>query len=232
MKLTQDDHARINAAIAAAEHTTTGEITCILRREQFDYPEVPLGWAAAVALILPLALLPFGITLDQHMDALIRLLTQGWTVAHDAANRDAMLAVEAHAALQFVLFVATYLIVSLPGVRHVLTPRILRQRRAHQKALELFRVRGLDKTRERTGVLIFCSLFDHHVEVIADEGIYKKVDKSVWRDAVTMLVAHIKKGKLADGYIAAISRCGAVLSEHFPARADNPNESPDILIEL
>ena len=61
MKFTTDDHARIARAIAAAESRTSGEIFCVLAGQVSSYRDISLGWAAASALILPLALVPLGL---------------------------------------------------------------------------------------------------------------------------------------------------------------------------
>jgi putative membrane protein len=51
--LTKLEEDRITAAVAKAEEATTGEIFVILANEVSRYREVPLAWAAAVALALP-----------------------------------------------------------------------------------------------------------------------------------------------------------------------------------
>ncbi len=60
MKLSATDHARISLAIAEAETRTSGEIFCVLAERVSSYRDISLGWAAAAALILPLALVPLG----------------------------------------------------------------------------------------------------------------------------------------------------------------------------
>ena len=44
------DKDRIEAAVRTAEAGTSGEIVCLLAQEVSNYREVPLAWAAAVAL--------------------------------------------------------------------------------------------------------------------------------------------------------------------------------------
>jgi len=72
------------------------------------------------------------------------------------------------------------------------------------------------------------------VEIIADGGISAKVTQAVWDNAVASLIAAIKDGRPADGFVSAIEQCGAVLAEHFPAvpGAVNPDELPDRLVEI
>jgi putative membrane protein len=58
------------------------------------------------------------------------------------------------------------------------------------------------------------------------------VDQKVWVDAVDALTNGMKRGAPAEGFTAAIRLCGEVLAEHFPPSNDNPDELPNVLVEL
>jgi putative membrane protein len=58
------------------------------------------------------------------------------------------------------------------------------------------------------------------------------VDETVWAEAAAALVAGMKRKAPADGFVRAVDLCGAVLADHFPPRADNPNEVADKLVEI
>ena len=55
--IAEPDKARIAAAIRTAESRTAGEIFCVIARQSSEYRLVPLAWAAAVALFVPLPLI-------------------------------------------------------------------------------------------------------------------------------------------------------------------------------
>ena len=40
--------------------------------------------------------------------------------------------------------------------------------------------------------------------------------QSHWQAAVDALIAHMREGRIADGFVAAIDLCGAELAKHFP----------------
>ncbi len=85
-------------------------------------------------------------------------------------------------------------------------------------------------TRQRTGILIFISFFEHEVIVMADKGISKVVDQKEWDTLVRIIIEHIKKGKITDGIVSAISRCGDILLEKgFVITPDDVNELGDEL---
>lgn len=197
------DKERVTAAIERAEARTSGEIFCVIARHSGDYRLVPIAWAAAVALILPLPLL---------------YLTR-WSA-------------ETIYLAQLGGFAIAALILSHPALRFRIVPRRARHDRAHAEALRQFQVQGLDRTESRTGVLIFASAGERYAEIIADSAINEKVDAAVWDEAMASLVGAIKTGRPADGFVAAIEQCGAVLAAHFPPGALNRNELSDRLLEI
>ncbi len=98
--------------------------------------------------------------------------------------------------------------------------------------MEYFLAKDLHLTGGRTGVLIFAALAEHRVEVIADEGVHAAAPNGVWDEVVADLVEGLKRGAIADGFVAAIARTGAVLAAHTPRQPDDANELPDGLTVL
>jgi putative membrane protein len=197
------DKARVAAAIRQAEQKTSGEIFCVIARHCSDYRLVPIAWAASVTLLVPLPLL----LLSHASAALIYLV-------------------------QLLVFLVGAVALSHPALRFHIVPRRARHNRAHAEAMRQFLAQGINKTQQRTGVLIFASQAERYVEIVADAGINDKVDAGVWDGAVAALVAAIKDGRPADGFVAAIEQCGAVLAMHFPPLALARDELPDKLVEV
>ncbi|WP_442861130.1 TPM domain-containing protein [Caulobacter sp. HMWF025] len=226
--MTLQDQARIAEAVEAAEKTTAGEIFCVLAPEVSENREVPLIWAAAAALILPAG----GLLAGMRPDMLTRLFG-GWTVGHASATDATILStLSIYIGLQAAIFVLTTLLVSIPPVRRALTPRALKASAVRRAAMEQFLGQGLHLTRDRTGVLIFAALAERRVEVIADEGIYKAAPQTVWDEVRADLVAGLARGRIADGFVAAVTRTGQILSAHVPVRTGDRNELPDGLTIL
>ena len=226
--LSQDDHARIGRAIAEAETRTSGEIFCVIAGRVSSYLDVSLGWSAAAALILPLCLIPLGFD-----PAWFPGIADSWEAAQLAA-RDLTVAraLGAYAVLQAAVFIVVFLLTRLPFILRLVTPPAIRRARVRRSALQQFLAHGLHATRERTGVLIFLALNDRRAEIIADAAIHARVPETVWGDAVNGLVVAMRQNRMAEGFEAAIAASGAVLAEHFPPRADNPDELPNRLVEI
>ncbi|HEY4405349.1 MAG TPA: TPM domain-containing protein [Xanthobacteraceae bacterium] len=197
------DKTRVADAIRAAEVRTAGEIFCVIARYSSDYRLVPVAWAAAIALLVPLPL----VALTNWPAALIYLG-------------------------QLVAFMVAALALSHPKVRFHIVPQRAKHERAHAEAMRQFFAQGLDKTVDRTGVLIFASAAERYVEIVADVGINQKVTPQVWQTAVEALTAAIKAGRPADGFVAAVEQCGTVLATHFPPGAFKRDELPDKLLEI
>jgi putative membrane protein len=203
MILSDADRARIVEAIREAERRTSGEIYCVFTAASGGYRIFPLAWSAAIALCLPLPL--------------IYLTTWPALMIY---------------ALQLLAFLAVLYLLTRARIRYRIVPSGIRRERAHQEALRQFTAHGLQHTERRTGVLIFVSVAERYAEVLADAGIAQKVPAAVWDEAVKLLIAGIAVGRAADGFVATIEQCAAVLSKHFPPGAINRNELPNAIVEL
>ncbi len=201
--IAEADKTRVSEAIRKAESQTAGEIFCVIARHSSDYRLVPVAWAALIALFTPL---PFIYLTDWHASVVYLL--------------------------QLIVFLFVALALSHSKLRFKIVPRRAKHDRAHAEAMRQFLAQGLDKTEHRTGVLIFASTAERYAEIVADAGINEKVTAEVWNDAVNALVTKIKAGQPAEGFLAAIEQCGAVLSAHFPPGTLKRNELPDKLLEI
>ncbi len=228
--LSQADLDRVAQAVAQAEKTTAGEIHCVLAPEVGGDREDAMAWGAAAALLLPPIALFLGLNLEQPFPGWP--LTE-WQAGHGAvADMAIRAAISNYVALQALVFIVTALVVSIPPIRRLITPRPLKAARVKRAATAHFLAQGLHLTQGRTGVLIFAALAEHRVEVIADEGIHAAAPKAVWDEVVADMVAGLKSGRIADGFVAAIGRAGAILAAHVPPRPDDVNELPDGLTVL
>jgi len=198
MSLSAEDRQRISAAIRAAETKTSGEIVCVLAESSIGATALPVFLAALGALALPWLLV--GLTAMP----VYRILS-----------------------LQIVAFVILTGLFCWPPVRVALMSRRTRRVVAHRGAMEQFRSRGLAGKSGRTGVLIFVSLAERYARIIADDGISARVPKPQWQAAVDALVAHMRNGRIADGFVAAIDLCGNELAKHCPRTEASHDELPD-----
>jgi putative membrane protein len=224
MKITKDDHARIAAAVRAAERGTSGEIRCVLAPDSGDPSERATWIASAFALVAPAIAVLLGFRPGS--------IAGGWSVGHlAAADEQALAAVSLYIALQAVIFALVWCLFAWTPILRLVIPRNLLGARVHAAALTQFEALGLAHTRDRTGILLYASLAEHRAEVLADEGIYAKAPREVWDEIVSLLIAGLKANDPASGFVRAVERTGQILAACLPPREDDANELPDGLVE-
>ena len=223
-RLSEAEHDRVSAAIAAAEASSNGEIVAVATPISDSYHDVALHWAV-VAMILVLAWAAW------RPDWLIwwyeTLTGSGWRAEPTLGQLLTFLLV-----LAVLKFTAVLLVLKLVPLRLAVTPGATKTRRVRRRAITVFKAAAERRTLGRTGILIYLSMAEHRAEIVADEAILKVTDESTWGEAMAALIVEVKAGRIAEGMVAAIEQVGAVLAEHFPRSATDTNEIPDKLIEL
>lgn len=111
-------------------------------------------------------------------------------------------------------------------IRLWLVPTRVKYARARQLAHREFDAHFTDAS-SRKRILLFVSLGEHYVEVIADHDTHARVPSDAWEKVVNDLITAIKVGHVADGLLTAIESCGILLKSHYPAFRDEP-AGPDI----
>lgn len=94
---------------------------------------------------------------------------------------------------------------------------------------EFFKL-GIDKTRDKTGIIIFFLLEAREFYILADEGINVKVAEKTWDKIKDEMQNHFLEGRFSEGIIHGVDRVGKILSEHFPVKKDDTNEISDRVI--
>jgi putative membrane protein len=201
--INEEERERLAQAIRAAEARTAGEIVVVIDGEASGYRSVPILWSLLLALATPWPLI--------------------WLTALSPTRIfQAQLAVALIASVML----------SLPHRRHRLVPGPIKRARAHEAATREFLARGLTRTRERTGVLIYVAVAEHYAEIIADTGISERVDPGIWREFIDALISAIRQGRAAEGLLATVADVGRILAEHAPPRADDQDELPNKVVVI
>lgn len=199
--------------IKAAEAKTSGEIVCVVARKSDAYRYIPILWAALVSLAVPLVFI------------ILRMFDD---VAGSYAVE--MSGIETVYFVQLSVFLAAFLLSQWGVIKYKLIPKKVKLQRAKRVAAEAFMHQEIHLTDDRTGVLLFISLAERYVEVIADHGIYSKLDDGVWQEIVDELIVQIKADEMAAGIVAAVDEIGVLLTQHFPADGKDKNELADHLV--
>lgn len=189
--------------IRDAESRTVGEIVPVVLERSDHYPGAT--WLAALCTMLLGSAL-----LERHLP---------WSEPHWLL------------VCQLGLGAFGFLLASLlPDLQRLFVTEARATEMASEQAIQEFHLLGLRDTRDRTGVLIFVSLFEHRVVVLGDAGIHAKVGDAHWKKTSDAVLQGIVRGSVADGLSAGVRACGDVLAEHFPKTSSDRNEIVDRLI--
>jgi len=196
----------VREAVAAAERRTSGEIVPYVVRASGRYDVAIWRGAALGAALAGAALLAVGALYDGWG---LSWLYSAW------ATEGAMLGGGTAGAL------AVWL---ADPLRRFLAGGALVEETVHRRAAQAFADEEVFATRDRTGILLFVSLFEHRIEVVGDRGINDRVRPEEWVEVVDLLRAGILRGDLAGGLVAAVDRCGELLQRRDVIRRDDDTD--------
>lgn len=199
-----EERSRIEAAVQQAESRTSGEIVPMVVDASYDYPRAEILGAGLFSLAFAVNL--SWAFFDESLWHFLWMFALGY--------------------LPFKL-----LIRALPGLKRRLIHPDEISEELGEKAAIAFLEQGLHHTRDETGILILLSLFERRVYVLADRGINDVVPVDLWDGIVTTITDGIHAGDTCAALCTAIADCGKQLEEHFPIKADDTNELPNLIIE-
>jgi len=207
--LNKEERDRIRAAVSEAEKNTSGEIVPMIVPASYHYPMADVLGGASLAL-------PVAILLTYLLGSMLWVgPTNMWLFM----------------GIFGIAFVVFHRVVQRvwPLKRVFISDREIDEE-VQEAALISFFKEELYRTRDETGILVFISVFEHRVWVLADRGINAKVDQGQWDGIVAHIVAGIKSGQQADAICEAVKEVGGILAEHFPVREDDVDELDNLII--
>ena len=185
---TPDEHGRIDAAMDAVKRDTSADLCVAVTRVSDRYALYPIASAAIAAILL---------------GALVSMLRP------DFSSRLVI-------AIQLWSLIVLTLIFDWLPIRLSLVPKRHKHARAWQLAHREFNAHVLAKPDQPHRILLFVSLGERYVEIIADHETHALAPDGTWNKIVDRFLTTVKAGHVADGVLDAIAACAAVLREHHP----------------
>lgn len=201
---TAAEQQRIETAVKAAETKTSGEIVPMIVDESYEYPRAEL--IGGVTLALATGLLVSWAFGDESIWWFLPVFIVGFFGFQQLIRNWSDLK------------------------RKLISPDELTEE-VREKAMVSFVEQGLHETRDKTGILILISLFEHRVQVLADSGINAKVPEQTWDEIVEMIIRGLKSDDACSAVCKAVERCGELLQENFPIKENDTDELPNLIIE-
>lgn len=198
-KFDEAARAALTDCVKKIESTTDAELVLVVRARSGSYRQADYLFGALLAFagLLFLLFSPFN-------------FHQYW-VAIDVA----------------LLFVIGFVITSRSNsLRRLLTTNKFRSAAVRTGAAAMFYEAGIANTNAEMGVLIYLSVLERRLELIADRGILKGVNALEWNQQMFELHQAGRKAD-AEELQKGLENLGTLLSKHLPATGENPNELPD-----
>ncbi len=108
------------------------------------------------------------------------------------------------------------------AVRRRFVAESTREARVAACAQRAFAETGLRRSPGHGGVLLFAALFERRVVFLADEGAHTALKPGeTWDPVVDLAIDGLRDGRVTQGLLAAIERCGQLLSRRLAA-SDTP----------
>ena len=113
------------------------------------------------------------------------------------------------------------------AVRRLFSSEKFRRKSVRTAAAAMFYEAGIANTNAEMGVLIYLSLLERRLELIADRGVLKKclLTTGTTNSSNFIRLVRIQTQRVSR---KLIERLGEVLATHVPATGENPNELPDM----
>jgi putative membrane protein len=182
--------------------------------------------------------------IEKHTDAELVLIVRARSRSYAAANY-LFGALLAFAGLNFLLFspfnfhqywvpidiallfvLGAYVSSRSNAIRRWLTRKSVRNKSVREAAAAMFYEAGIANTQAEMGVLVYLSLLERRLELIADRGILRGVPALEWNQALFEL-HQAGKQPHPETLLAGLEKLGVLLEQHIPASPENPNELPD-----
>ena len=195
---------RIRQAVEAAEKSTSGEIAVAFVHESDRYREAELIGTVSFSALLSLVL-----SVAFHYVTI-------WFF------------IPVTVVLLFPLF---FLFRFFPHMKLAFLSNRRIDEAVRERAVYAFFQKGVHKTDEHTGILIFISLLERKVWILGDEGIHQKTRSDFWRSLVRDLTEGIRNDRTFEALCSVIQKCGAELTVHFPGRTGKNVLKDDVTCE-
>jgi putative membrane protein len=208
-KFSENDLERIKAAVRQAEENISGEIVPVIVSNSGHYTSAMYKGGVFAGIFMFILIIIF----DRYVPAL--------------AVYDPLMIFFCVMMMGGLGALATQYIEPL---KRLLVAQSQKDNATRLRAETAFLEEEIFNTRQRTGIMIFISFFEHEVMVIADTGISKVVEQKEWDKIVNTLTDHIRRDKIVEGLETSLKRCGEILLEKgFTKTADDINELRDDL---
>ncbi|HTQ06521.1 MAG TPA: hypothetical protein VMI54_21825 [Polyangiaceae bacterium] len=115
---------------------------------------------------------------------------------------------------------------AVPSLERALTPKRSRERAAERAARAAFGALGIEKTRDRSGILAYIALFERTAVLVPDSGVPASAVSGPLAAIQSALAAAVAELDF-EAFLTALNRLGPACGAVLPRRPDDENELCD-----
>ncbi len=195
---------RFAETVRVIEARTAAEIVVTVKDRSASYRHVDVSIGAALAVLTLLAYVYFPITFSDDL---------------------------AVPSVIFSFAAGVLLSSAFDAPKRLFVSRRTRHRHVAQAARAAFVDQGISATRARTGILVFVSLLENDVEIVADIGVDPDGMGAPWRDARKALDDGARADVSPEELARLLLALADPLAQALPVTHDDVNELPDEVLE-
>ena len=219
---------KIKGAVKAAEMNTAGEIATMVVERSDSYREAETLGAVLIAGLLALLV---EILLEYSV---VSSASPEWGEAGRGWGLFILYGISIWTYIPLVIlffFPSKIIFRKYPLLKLPLVGKKRIDEAVRERAVRAFYEKGLYKTRDETGVLIFISHMERKVWILGDRGINRKVQHSFWTALVRELSNGLRENRACDALCGIIEKLGRELAAHYPKKPDDINELSDEVLK-
>ncbi|NJA06877.1 hypothetical protein HC024_14265 [Methylococcaceae bacterium WWC4] len=199
--LAADYQARLWEAIKHIERGSQAEVVVVFRARSAEYGSVPLVWGLAAAWLCFTLLMYAPVEFENWLIYYAPLLA----------------------------FAFAYAVATLPIIKRFSVRRARLDKAVEILARAIFQKAGIQHTSGKTGLLVYCSLLERRVFLLADRGLEQAIPQPIWRTLQAEFDAVFAAGRPEQALLQALANTADACARYLPVRAGDLNELPDRL---
>ena len=205
-KFNEDFKAKLYKTIEDIENNSLIEVVAVVKANSGKYRDVSL-WVAIVVMFLTYTFFMFSpFVFEVYFIYFFSLLS---------------------------LILAYLLVELIKPIKRLFTKKKRLIKNTDIYARAVFQKGGIRFTNDKIGMLIYVSLFEKRVKIIADRGAFTLVPNEFWREFKYDFISIFEKDNEADAFIEELKKMKPIFAEYILPIENDINELPDDLeVEL
>lgn len=197
--LTADFQNQLWDAVKAIEQQSQAEVVVVFRERSGDYSSIPLLWGLLSAWMAHTYLM--------YAPAFF----ENWLVYFGP----------------IIAFLQSYGLALLPTIKRLSVRKTALDKNVEVMGRAIFQKGGIHHTRDKIGVLIYCSWLEQRFFVLPDREVELAIPAEEWNTLRQTLNDTFSSKSPPDALLTVLGKTAAVFGRYLPIQEDDINDLPD-----